>query len=59
MTEWHRVTVLYKSGNQITFYTDRFSVKHNPLKVEWGTIKPRSPRPLLFGLDHIEAIWYE
>ena len=54
----YKVTIKYKSGNEIVVWCDDITVKriqlNGALEISWETMKPR---PLLLGVDEIESVW--
>jgi hypothetical protein len=56
-----RVTVIYKSGAMMEFTADKFSLSRSPLTSELTAANwmNASPRPLLFGLDDVAAVFVE
>lgn len=57
-----KITVLYKSGNKMTFKTENLKVVlggEGISSATWDAVDKNSPYPLFFGVDNVEAIWYE
>lgn len=57
----HKVQVTYKSGAVVTFWAQRFEVKHQNgvlTSLEYGIPSTESVKPLYFGqLDRIESVY--
>jgi len=53
----HKVVVIYKSGARVQLKTDKFELTKEGgrlVSVDWGNARPR---PMLFGIDEIAAIY--
>lgn len=54
------VRILYKSGNSQAFWATKFSIKTaagGGFTYEWTTADPGYVRPVMMGVDEVEAVW--
>ena len=54
------VTIIYKSGAKVHFKCKNFTCRKQGstlLEANWDGIRKNDPRPLLFGVEEVAAVW--